>query len=104
MEKVVTDSNFSEILAMGKPVVLDFWATWCGPCRKIAPDVEQLAEEYDGRIIVGKCDVDENADLPAEYKVRNIPTILFFKDGQVVDKTVGAVSKKDLKERFEKLL
>lgn len=104
MEKVVTDSNFNEILAMGKPVVLDFWATWCGPCRKIAPDLEALAQEYEGRIIVGKCDVDENAELPAEYKVRNIPTVLFMKDGQVLDKTVGAVSKKDLQERFEKLL
>lgn len=86
------------------PLVVDFWATWCGPCRMIAPIVAELAEEYDGRIAVGKCDVEENDELAEEFGIRNIPTILFFKNGEVVDKLVGAVSKAKLEEKFKTLL
>lgn len=98
------DDNFKAILAEGKPAVLDFWATWCGPCRQVAPYIEELAEEFKEQVNVGKCDVDENTELPAEYGVRNIPTILFFKNGEVVDKQVGATTKAVLKEKIEALL
>ena len=100
----IKDSNFEEILAEGKPVVLDFWAPWCGPCKMVGPFVEELAEEYKGRVNIGKCDVDENADLPAQYGVRNIPTILFIKNGEVVDKQVGATTKSVLQAKVEALL
>ena len=87
-----------------QPLVVDFWATWCGPCRMIAPIVSELAEKYDGKIVVGKCDVEENDDLAAAFGIRNIPTILFFKNGQIVDKMVGAASKAVLEAKFESLL
>ena len=86
------------------PLVVDFWATWCGPCRMIAPIIEELAKEYDGKIVVGKCDVEENDDLAAEFGIRNIPTILFFKNGEVVDKLIGAQGKAKLEEKFQTLL
>ena len=88
----ITDNNFKEILAKGTPVVIDFWAPWCGPCKMVGPIIDELAKEYEGRVIMGKCDVDENSDLPAEFGIRNIPTVLFFKDGALVDKQVGAVA------------
>lgn len=100
----ITDSNFSAIMAEGKPVIVDFWATWCGPCQMVGPLIDELATEYEGRIIVGKVDVDANSELPGRYGVRNIPTILFIKDGEVVKKLVGAQSKVTLKEEAEKLL
>ena len=87
-----------------QPLVVDFWATWCGPCRMIAPVISELAEKYDGKVVVGKCDVEENDDLAAEFGIRNIPTILFFKNGQIVDKMVGAASKAVLEAKFESLL
>ena len=87
----ITDNNFKEILAKGTPVVIDFWAPWCGPCKMVGPIIDELAKEYEGRVIMGKCDVDENSDLPAEFGIRNIPTVLFFKDGALVDKQVDAV-------------
>lgn len=104
METKITTSNFETLKNGELPLVVDFWATWCGPCRMIAPIVEELANEYDGKIAVGKCDVEECDDLAAEYSIRNIPTILFFKDGKVVDKLVGAVSKTKLQEKFDSLL
>ena len=86
------------------PAVIDFYATWCGPCKKIAPIIEELAAEFDGKIAVGKCDVDENDEIAAQYGIRNIPTVLFIKDGQVVDKHVGAAPKSLFDEKFKALL
>ena len=100
----IKDGNFEELLASGKPLVVDFWATWCGPCKKIAPDVEALAEEYKDQVIIGKCDVDDNDDLTSKFGIRNIPTVLFIKNGEVVDKTVGAATKAAFAEKIEALL
>lgn len=101
----LTDSNFDEtILKSDKPAMVDFWAIWCGPCRMVAPIVEELAKEYEGKAIVAKIDVDNNAEVAARFGIRNIPTILFFKNGQVVDKQVGAVPKKVLADKLNALL
>ena len=104
MEVTITSENFESLKNGAQPLVVDFWATWCGPCRMIAPIVAELAKEYDGQITVGKCDVEENDELAADFGIRNIPTILFFKGGEVVDKVVGAVSKAKLDEKFKALL
>ncbi|MBR6330051.1 MAG: thioredoxin [Bacteroidales bacterium] len=104
MEVQITSENFESLKNGAQPLVVDFWATWCGPCRMIAPIVAELAKEYEGQITVGKCDVEENDDLAADFGIRNIPTILFFKGGEVVDKLVGAVSKAKLDEKFKALL
>ena len=100
----IKDSNFEELLATGKPLVVDFWAEWCGPCKKIGPDVEALAEAYKDEVIVGKCDVDDNDELTSKFGVRNIPTVIFIKNGEVVDKTVGAATKAAFAEKIEALL
>ena len=100
----ITDENIKELINSGKPVVIDFWAEWCGPCRMVGPVVEELAKEYEGKVIIGKMDVDNNTDTPTEFGIRNIPTILFFKDGQLVDKQVGAAQKAALTAKFEALL
>ena len=104
MAKEFTDSNIKDIINSGKPVVIDFWAEWCGPCRMVSPLVEELAEEFDGKVEIGKLNVDENVDTPNEYGIRNIPTILFFKDGKLVDKQVGAAPKAALKSKVEAIL
>ncbi len=104
MALAITDSNFDALLAEGKPMVVDFWATWCGPCRKIGPYIEELAENYGDRAIIGKVDVDENDDLPIRYGVRNIPTILFIRNGEVVDKQVGAAPKAALEAKLQSIL
>lgn len=104
MPTVVTNTNISEILSGDKPVMIDFWATWCGPCRVVAPIIEKMAQKYGDRIVVGKCDVEENEDLTLQYNIRNIPTILFFKDGQVHDKLVGAQKESVVEEKFLKFL
>ena len=100
----ITDSNFQEILAEGKPVVMDFWAPWCGPCKMVGPIIEELATEYEGKVIIGKCDVDENGDVAAEYGIRNIPTVLFFKNGELVDKQVGSAPKSAYVAKIEAIL
>ncbi|MDE6872626.1 MAG: thioredoxin [Bacteroidales bacterium] len=104
MEKIITDSNFAETINTDKPVVVDFWATWCGPCRALAPTVEELASEYDGKAIVGKCNVDENQELPMKFGVRNIPTLIFIKNGEMVDRMVGVSSKADIAKKIDSLL
>ena len=104
MEVTITQENFESLKNGAQPLVVDFWATWCGPCRMVAPVIAELAQEYDGKIVVGKCDVEENEDLAVEFGIRNIPTILFFKDGQLADKLVGAQPKAKLQEKFDALL
>ena len=100
----INSQNFETLIADSKPVVVDFGATWCGPCQMVAPIIEELAHEYEGRVVIGKCDVDQDSDLPGRFNVRNIPTILFIKGGQVVNKMVGAQSKDVLKKVIEELL
>ena len=100
----ITDNNFKEILAEGKPVVIDFWAPWCGPCKMVGPIIEELAGEYEGKALIGKCDVDENGAVAAEYGIRNIPTVLFFKNGELVDKQVGSAPKPTYAAKIEALL
>ncbi|MDR1454270.1 MAG: thioredoxin [Tannerella sp.] len=104
MLRTITDENFNEVLNEGKLFVLDFWAEWCGPCRAIAPIMDELASEYDGKVVIGKVNVDENNDLVSRYGIRNIPTIMFFKNGQFVDKQVGAAAKSCYANKIKKLL
>ncbi|MAW66274.1 MAG: thioredoxin [Flavobacteriales bacterium] len=101
----LTDANFEDLAVKSdKPVVVDFWAEWCGPCRMVAPVVEELSKDYEGKALVGKVDVDANNEISAKYGIRNIPTILFIKNGEVVDKQVGAAPKAALAEKLDKLL
>ena len=104
MEVTINQDNFESYKNGSLPFVVDLWATWCGPCRALAPTIADLAEDYDGKIVVGKADVEENEDIAMEYGVRNVPTILFFKNGELVDKFVGAASKSVLDEKFKALL
>ena len=92
----ITDSNFNDVISKNKTVLVDFWAEWCGPCRIIGPIIEELANEYEGKAIIGKLDVDSNQESSVKYGVRSIPTILTFKDGEIVDRQVGAVPKETL--------
>ena len=100
MAVVITDANYEEMAGKGQLLVIDFWAQWCGPCRSIAPVIEELASEFEGRAIIGKVDVDDNPDIVSNFGIRNIPTIVFIKNGEVVDKTVGAVPKGELLEKI----
>ena len=100
----LTKENDQSIISSSQPVVIDFWAEWCGPCRMVAPIVEELASEYNGKAVIVKCDVDSNDDIVADYKIRNIPTLIFLKNGEVVDKHVGAISKDALKAKIDALL
>ena len=104
MAQEFTDENIKGIISSGKPVVIDFWAEWCGPCRMVGPSIEELAKEYEGRVEIGKLNVDDNVDTPGEYGIRNIPTILFIKDGKVVDKQIGAAPKAALEAKVQALL
>ena len=100
----ITETNYKTLLQGDKPVVIDFWAPWCGPCKMVSPIIDELANQYQGQVIVGKCDVDSNGDVAAEYGIRNIPTVLFFKNGALVDKQVGAVSKQVFVDKINKLI
>ena len=100
----ITKENYEALMSDSKPLVIDFWAEWCGPCLSIAPIVDEFAEAYADRINIGKCNVDSNDDIVALYRVRNIPTLVFIKDGQIVDKHVGAISRNDLQAKIEALL
>ena len=104
MTQQITSANFKTLAEGDKPLVVDFWAEWCGPCRMVGPIIEELAREYEGRVVVGKVNVDENDDLAGEFEIRSIPTILFFKNGEIVDRHVGAASKVVLEEKMKKIL
>ncbi|MBR4682214.1 MAG: thioredoxin [Elusimicrobiaceae bacterium] len=104
-EVVVTDANFEEeVLKYQGPVMVDFWATWCGPCRMLAPVIEELAKEYAGKVKVCKLNTDEGPDISSKYRITSIPTVIFFKNGQVVAQTVGLQSKAALQEKLDSLL
>lgn len=100
----ITDNNFEEFLATGKPMLVDFWAEWCGPCKMIGPLVEEIATDYEGMALVGKVNVDTNPNTAAKFGIRSIPTLLFFKNGEVVDKQVGAVAKSALAKKLDAVL
>lgn len=101
---IVTDTNFDkEVLQSASPIVVDFWAEWCGPCKQIAPVLDELATEYDGKVKLAKVNIDEFQDLAARFRINSIPTFLFFKNGQVVDQVVGLRSKKDFKSKLDQL-
>ena len=100
----ITDSNFQEILAEGKPVVMDFWAPWCGPCKMVGPIIDELATEYEGKVIIGKCDVDDNPELAQKYRITSIPAFVGIKNGEVVLSRVGAMSSGDFASVCDSLL
>lgn len=97
----ITDSSFDEIINSEQPVLVDFWAEWCGPCKMIGPIVEELAGDYEGKVTIGKLDVDANPDIPSRFGIRSIPTLLIFKGGEIVDKVIGAVPKSVLADKLE---
>lgn len=98
------DESLNAAISSGKPVVVDFWATWCGPCKMLAPIVEALAHEYDGRVVIGKYDVEDAGEAAAEYGIRGVPTLLYFKDGKLADRSVGALPQAAIKAKIEALL
>lgn len=104
MAKVATKNNFAEILATDKPVLVDFWAVWCGPCRMLSPTVDDIAAKYEGKVEVVKCNVDDCQDIAIEYGIRSIPTLIFFKNREVVKRTVGVVSASEIEGILEGLL
>ena len=104
MAFVFTDENAKAKIAAGGPVVIDFWATWCGPCMRMAPIVDELAEQYDGQVLIGKYNVEDGDELAVEFGIRNIPTLLFFKDGELKERSVGSMPKNELEAKIKSLL
>lgn len=101
----VNDSNFTEFVNSSEiPVLVDFWAPWCGPCRMLSPLVDEMASRYEGKLAVAKCNVDDAEDVPAKYGIRNIPTLLFFKNGELVERTVGGMTKAELEDKIKSVL
>ena len=104
MELEITSQNFEEIKAQDKPVLIDFWATWCGPCKRLGPIIEEIAAEYDGKAIIGKCDIEENDELTEQFGIMNVPTVVFLKGGQEVDRVVGLAMKNIYQDKLNALL
>ena len=104
MEVEITSQNFEEIKKQGQPVLIDFWATWCGPCKRLGPIIEEIAAEFDGKAIVGKCDIEENDDLTEKFGIMNVPTVVFLKDGKEVDRVVGLAMKNVYQDKLNALL
>ena len=104
MELEITSQNFEEIKQQGKPVLVDFWATWCGPCKRLGPIIEEIAAEYDGKAIIGKCDIEENDELTEQFGIMNVPTVVFLKDGKEVDRVVGLAMKNVYQDKLNALL
>lgn len=101
---IITDENYAELAASDKPLVIDFWATWCGPCRMVGPIIEELEKKYEGQVVIGKADVEEAVELTGKFGIRNVPTVLFLKNGEVVDKVVGAASKDVFESKVQALI
>ena len=104
MSKVVSNTNISEILAGDQPVMIDFWASWCGPCRMLAPTVDEIEKEYEGKVVVAKCNVDDADEVAMQFRIRNIPTLMFFKGGEMVNRLVGAVPKNEITAVLDSLI
>ncbi len=104
MEIEITIQNFNEIISQGKPVLMDFWATWCGPCKRLGPIIEELAQEYEGKAVIGKCDIEENDELTEKFGIMNVPTVVLIKDGKEVDRVVGLAMKNIYQDKLNALL
>ena len=104
MAQIISNNNFDDILASPLPVVVDFWAAWCGPCRILSPTVDEIADEYEGRVVVAKCNVDDCEDIAMRFRIMSIPTLLFFKGGELVDKRVGVVPKAEIVDIINSIL
>ena len=104
MAKEITDCNFKDLIKSDQPLVVDFWAPWCGPCKMLGPVIDELSDEFEGKAIIGKMNVDENSEVSSQFGIRSIPTILFFKNGEQVDKVVGLLTKPALEEKIKSLL
>lgn len=104
MELEITENNFESIIAEGKPVLIDFWATWCGPCKRLGPVIEEISGEFEGKVIVGKCDIEENTDLTDKFGVMSVPTVVFLKEGVEVGRQVGVAAKSVYTDKLNNLL
>ena len=104
MEIEITTQNYDEIISQGKPVLVDFWATWCGPCKRLGPIIEELAQENEGKAVIGKCDIEENDELTEKFGIMNVPTVVFLKDGKEVDRVVGLAMKNIYQDKLNALL